>query len=107
MVAAANPAPVATPGRLQLSPRMRELFVSTLQQDLHITLAALDDDDANAVARQLHSIAGALGAVQLNALARALAGLECRLTGFSLTPALALEVRQLLEQLGDLLSSQQ
>ena len=107
MVAAANPAPVATPGRLQLSPRMRELFVSTLQEDLHITLAALDDDDANAVARQLHSIAGALGAVQLNALARALAGLECRLTGFSLTPALALEVRQMLQQLGDFLSAQE
>ena len=86
---------------------MRELFVSTLQEDLRITLQALDNGDASAVAQQLHSMAGALGAVQLSSLARALAALECQLTGFSVTPALAQEVRLLLQQLNTLLSTQQ
>ena len=107
MVAAETPAPVPAHDRLQLSANMRELFVSTLQEDLRITLQALDNGDASAVAQQLHSMAGALGAVQLSSLARALAALECQLTGFSVTPALAQEVRLLLQQLNTLLSTQQ
>ncbi|MFP3632914.1 Hpt domain-containing protein, partial [Burkholderia sp. SIMBA_045] len=61
-----------------------------MQQDKQTTLAALDRGDASAVARQLHSMAGALGAVQAGAMAIAFAELECRLMGLTVTPALAL-----------------
>ncbi|WP_095189887.1 hybrid sensor histidine kinase/response regulator [Pseudomonas sp. Irchel 3E19] len=88
-----------------LSAKMRELFVTTLRQDIQTTLAALDAADANSVAQQLHSMAGALGAVQINALASAFVELECRLTGMAVTPALAVAVRQNLTRLQDLLDS--
>ena len=98
----ALPAAVELP---QLSPKMRELFVSTLRQDVHATLAAMNLNDANAVAQHLHSMAGALGAVQAGAMATAFVELECRLTGMAITPALALEVRQNLAQLNALLDA--
>ena len=88
-----------------LSAKMRDLFVTTLRQDIQTTLAALDAVDANRVAQQLHSMAGALGAVQINALASAFVELECRLTGMAVTPALAVAVRQNLTRLQDLLDS--
>jgi two-component system capsular synthesis sensor histidine kinase RcsC len=88
-----------------LSAKMRELFVTTLRQDIQTTLTALDAADANSVAQQLHSMAGALGAVQINVLASAFVELECRLTGMAVTPALAVEVRQHLARLNDLLDS--
>ncbi|WP_460409733.1 MULTISPECIES: hybrid sensor histidine kinase/response regulator [unclassified Pseudomonas] len=88
-----------------LSAKMRELFVTTLRQDIQTTLAALDAADANSVAQQLHSMAGALGAVQINVLASAFVELECRLTGMAVTPALAVAVRQNLTRLQDLLDS--
>jgi two-component system capsular synthesis sensor histidine kinase RcsC len=91
--------------QIQLSPKMRELFISTMQQDHQTTLAALDSGDASAVARQLHSMAGALGAVQAADMAIAFAELECRLTGLTVTPVLALEVRQKLERLTALLDA--
>jgi len=90
---------------LQLSPKMRELFVSTMEHDRQATLAALESGDASAVARQLHSMAGALGAVQAGAMASAFAELECRLMGLTVTPALALEVRTQLGQLSALLNT--
>ncbi|WP_047540857.1 hybrid sensor histidine kinase/response regulator [Pseudomonas simiae] len=88
-----------------LSPKMRELFVTTLRQDVHTTLAALDNQDASGTAQQLHSMAGALGAVQLVDLANAFVELELRLTGMAITPTLALEVRRNLARLTALLDS--
>lgn len=88
-----------------LSAKMRELFATTLRQDIQTTLTALDAADANSVAQQLHSMAGALGAVQINVLASAFVELECRLTGMAVTPALAVAVRQHLTRLQDLLDS--
>ncbi|MBV4472442.1 hybrid sensor histidine kinase/response regulator [Pseudomonas siliginis] len=88
-----------------LSPKMRELFVSTLRKDIQTTFGALDAADANRVAQQLHSMAGALGAVQVGALAHAFVELECRLTGMAMTPPLAVEVRQQLARLTDLLDA--
>ncbi|MDR9877920.1 ATP-binding protein [Pseudomonas allii] len=88
-----------------LSPRMRELFVTTLRQDVQTTLTALDNQDANGAAQQLHSMAGALGAVQLGDLASTFVALELRLTGMAVTPALALEVRQHLARLSALLDT--
>lgn len=88
-----------------LSPKMRELFVTTLRQDVHTTLAALDNQDANGAAQQLHSMAGALGAVQLGDMANAFVELELRLAGMAVTPALALEVRRKLTSLTALLDT--
>ncbi|MBC3272212.1 response regulator [Pseudomonas sp. SWRI81] len=88
-----------------LAPKMRELFVATLRQDIQTTLDALDAADANGVAQQLHSMAGALGAVQIEALARAFIEMECRLTGMALTQALAVEVRHQLARLTELLDT--
>lgn len=105
IVADARLATESSADQVQLSPKMRELFISTMQQDRQTTLAALDNGDASAVARQLHSMAGALGAVQAGAMAIAFAELECRLTGLTVTPALALEVRQKLQRLTDLLNT--
>ncbi|MNH42879.1 hypothetical protein D3C72_2302530 [compost metagenome] len=50
-------------------------------------------------------MAGALGAVRVEALASAFVELECRLTGMAITPALALQVRQQLARLTDLLDT--
>ncbi|WP_236189201.1 hybrid sensor histidine kinase/response regulator [Pseudomonas pharyngis] len=97
--------PAASAAPIQLSPKMRELFVTTLRQDIHTTLAALDSADANRVAQQLHSMAGALGAVQVEALATTFVELECRLNGMAVTRALDLEVRQNLARLTDLLET--
>ncbi|CRM68071.1 hybrid sensor histidine kinase/response regulator [Pseudomonas sp. 25 R 14] len=101
---------VAEPGivvmdQVQLSPKMRELFASTLQVDIQGVRAALERADANAVAQQLHSMAGALGAVRAENLATAFVDLECRLMGLSVTPALAQEVRGQLERLEALINT--
>ncbi|CAI8823552.1 two-component system, NarL family, capsular synthesis sensor histidine kinase RcsC [Pseudomonas sp. IT-93MI4] len=88
-----------------LSPKMRELFVVTLRRDIQSTLSALDAANADSVAQQLHSMAGALGVVQVATLASAFVELECRLTGMAITPALAVEVRQQLAHLSDLLDA--
>ncbi|SDZ28575.1 hybrid sensor histidine kinase/response regulator [Pseudomonas sp. NFIX28] len=100
-----RPAPAAIVEQIQLSPSMRELFVTTLHQDRQTTLAALERDDAIAVAQQLHSMAGALGAVRASAMATAFVDLECRLADLTITPALALEVRQHLQRLSELLAT--
>ncbi|QHF45613.1 hybrid sensor histidine kinase/response regulator [Pseudomonas sp. S35] len=99
----ALPPAVAAP--LQLSPKMRKLFVTTLRQDVIATLAALECADANRVAQHLHSMAGALGAVQAGEMATAFVELECRLTGMAVTPALAADVQQHLERLNALLNA--
>ena len=95
----------ATAEQPTLSPKMRELFVTTLRQDVRTTLAALERANANQVAQQLHSLAGALGSVQLKAMATEFVELECRLTGMAVTPALDLEVRQHVARLNALLDT--
>ncbi len=91
--------------QVQLSPKMRELFVSTMQVDIQGVLAALERADANAVAQQLHSMAGALGAVRAENLATAFAELEHRLMGLTFTHALAQEVRVQLDRLEVLINT--
>ncbi|WP_460422092.1 hybrid sensor histidine kinase/response regulator [Pseudomonas sp. ZL2] len=97
------PLPQAPATPLQLSAKMRALFVSTLQQDMQDTRTALERGDADGVAQKLHSIAGSLAVVQALALAQTCAELECRLTGLTITPALAQEVLDVLEALGAVL----
>lgn len=96
-------APVPAGNTLQLSEKMRPLFVSTMHEDLQRLTKALETGSANAAAERLHSIAGAMGAVQAVALARACAELECQLLENSLSPALVAQVRQLMQRLSELL----
>ncbi|MBV4484748.1 response regulator [Pseudomonas sp. SWRI153] len=93
------------PDQPQLSPKMRTLFFSTMQQDIDKVMAALQDKDAAALGRHLHSMAGALGAVQANCLADACVSLENRLEGRPLTQALATEISAMLERLAAMLDA--
>ncbi|MHA3737098.1 response regulator [Pseudomonas sp. Eth.TT006] len=89
----------------QLSPKMRALFFTTLRQDIEKISALLHSDDARALSEHLHSLAGALGAVQATRLAGACVDLESKLQGRVITPALALETRTLLERLAVMLDA--
>jgi two-component system capsular synthesis sensor histidine kinase RcsC len=100
-----NTLPTTSAEPLQLSPKMRELFVTTLRKDIQTTLMALDRADTNYVAQQLHSMAGALGAVQVEAMSITFVDLESRLKGMAVTNALDLEVRQNMARLKDLLDT--
>ncbi len=103
----AAPAEQGTPQELpQLSAKMRALFSSTLQQDIVKVRGLLENADTAALAQQLHSMAGALGAVQALSLADTCVRLENQLHGATLiTPALAREIDAMLEHLAALLDT--
>lgn len=88
----------------QLSPRMRPLFVQTMNHDLQRLDQTLASTDLQSAAERLHSIAGALGAVQAPALARACAEMECRLQDGPWSSSLEQQVRQLMQRLSELLA---
>lgn len=92
---------------LTLSTQMRKLFTTTMSQDIHSTLIALDSGDLDRVKQQLHSMAGALGAVQLETMAKELIDLETRLTSMTVNLSIDQEIRQSLAKISDLLSSLQ
>jgi len=89
----------------QFSPKMRALFFSTMQQDIGKVTASLQDNDAAALGRHLHSMAGALGAVRADSLANDCVSLESRLDGRPLTPALATEIGAMLGRLAAMLDA--
>jgi len=90
---------------IQLSPKMRELFLTTMQQDMQRVTCALDIGDGKTVAERLHSIAGAMGAVQATTLAKACAELECELLENRITPPLTLKTRHLVQRLSNVLDA--
>ena len=94
---------VSVVDRIQLSPRMRELFFNTMCEDVRMTYVALDNGDAPSLAHQLHSMGGALGSVQAGALADICVELELQLDEFGLTPKCVNEVIYWLERIGRLL----
>ncbi|AZZ77749.1 hybrid sensor histidine kinase/response regulator [Pseudomonas sp. RU47] len=96
---------VPRPDQPQFSPKMRALFFSTMQQDIDKVTASLQDNDAAALGRHLHSMAGALGAVRADSLADACVSLESRLDGRPLTPALATEIGAMLGRLEAMLDA--
>ncbi|VVO58594.1 hybrid sensor histidine kinase/response regulator [Pseudomonas fluorescens] len=89
----------------QLSPKMRVLFFSTLQQDIEKVSTLLQSNDAHALAQHLHSMAGALGAVQATTLADTCVHLESQLQSRVITPALAREISAMLERLTAMLDA--
>lgn len=86
-----------------LSPRMRDIFSVTMREDLARLNSALDSLEMLAVAQRLHSIAGAMGAVQAGELAHACTELECRLSSGAVTATLLADVRQMVRRIQNLL----
>ncbi|PUA47155.1 hybrid sensor histidine kinase/response regulator [Pseudomonas protegens] len=96
-----EPAPAEQ--RIQVSEKMRPLFLSTMRDDLQRLAKALETGSGRTAAERLHSIAGAMGAVQAGILAKACAELECQLLENTLNPILEGQVRQLMQHLSELL----
>ena len=92
---------------VQLSDKMRPLFISSVQQDLLRIGEALEQRDAHRLGQRLHSVAGALGAVQANSLAQACIELESALNRGSLDTALTLKVKTVMQRLSAVLDTLQ
>ena len=86
-----------------LSPRMRDIFSVTMREDLARLNSALDSTDMPGIAQRLHSIAGAMGAVQAGELAHACTELECRLSSGAVNATLLADVRQMVRRIQNLL----
>lgn len=84
---------------IQVSEKMRPLFISTMHEDLQRLADALERGVSKTAAERLHSIAGAMGAVQAVNLAKACAELESQLLESALTPDLQGRARQLMQRL--------
>ena len=91
---------------VQLSDKMRPLFISSVQQDLQRISAALEQRDCRCLAETLHSVAGALGAVQALDLAQACIELESQLAVGRLNAGLELRIKQVIGRLSALLGAQ-
>ncbi|WP_047336932.1 hybrid sensor histidine kinase/response regulator [Pseudomonas protegens] len=102
--ALSQPPPDTAQGdRIQVTEKMRPLFLSTMHDDMQQLAEALESGASKTAAARLHSIAGAMGAVQAAPLAKACAELECRLLEGALTADLQDQVRQLMQRLSRLL----
>ncbi|MCU1780302.1 response regulator [Pseudomonas sp. 14P_5.3_Bac1] len=102
-----EPPPAPFDDHVQLSDKMRPLFISSVQQDLQRLGAALAQRDARALAQLLHSAAGALGAVQALPLAQACIELENALNRGSLDTTLELKVKAVMQRLSAVLDTLQ
>ncbi|MGE7955604.1 response regulator [Pseudomonas sp. NPDC089530] len=99
--------PASTTGdtMIELSAKMRELFITTMRQDVQSVTDALQAQDAKKLAERLHSAAGALGAVQLATLAKNCAELESRILQDAITPSVTVEVESLIQSLTNILNA--
>jgi len=102
-----EPPPEPFDDHVQLSDKMRPLFISSVQQDLQRLGAALAQRDARALAQLLHSASGALGAVQALPLAQACIELENALNRGSLDTTLELKVKAVMQRLSAVLDTLQ
>ncbi|OAE13651.1 hybrid sensor histidine kinase/response regulator [Pseudomonas simiae] len=92
---------------VQLSDKMRPLFISSVQHDLQRIGVALAQRDAHGLGQLLHSTAGALGAVQALSLAQACIELESALNRGSLDTTLELKVKAVMQRLSAVLETLQ
>ncbi|QOQ76530.1 response regulator [Pseudomonas poae] len=102
-----EPPPQTFNDSVQLSDKMRPLFISSVQQDLQRIGAALAQRDARTLGQLLHSAAGALGAVQALDLAQACIELESALNRGSLDTSLELKVKAVMQRLSAVLDTLQ
>ena len=100
-------APTTGMDQIQLSPRMRELFFNTMNEDVHLTQVALDSGNPITLAYQLHSMSGALSSVQAYALADTCTELEHQLGKHGMTFQLIQDVGLWLERIETLLKQQE
>ncbi len=100
----ASPIP-DTADTVQVSTTMRALFISTLREDIQQLSLALEQRDHRRLGERLHSIAGALGAVQARALAEQCCTLEDALASLPLDAALTDKVRGVLNRLSAILNT--
>ncbi|CAI8746295.1 two-component system, NarL family, capsular synthesis sensor histidine kinase RcsC [Pseudomonas marginalis] len=101
------PATASFNDSVQLSEKMRPLFISSVEQDLQGIDAALAQRDAHGLGQRLHSLAGALGAVQALDLAHACIELESALNRGSLDTDLTLKVKAVMQRLSAVLETLQ
>ncbi|MFJ2709434.1 response regulator [Pseudomonas sp. NPDC087346] len=90
---------------ITLSAKMRELFVTTMQQDIQALKSALEREDRQDLAQRLHSIAGAMGAVQARALADDCVELECQILEAPSTLSLQQQINPIVQRLEALLQN--
>ncbi|MBM1189230.1 hybrid sensor histidine kinase/response regulator [Pseudomonas lundensis] len=98
------PSAVSGIDRIQLSPRMRELFFNTMSEDVRMAYVMLDSGDAPALAHHLHRMGGALGSVHAGALADICMELELQLDEFGPTSKFVNDVIRWLERISKLLT---
>ncbi|AIG01295.1 sensor histidine kinase/response regulator [Pseudomonas fluorescens] len=90
---------------VQMSDKMRPLFISSVQHDLQRISAALEQRDGRRLAEILHSTAGALGAVQALGLAQACIELESQLAAGRLNNTLEQQIKHVMTRLSALLGA--
>lgn len=84
---------------------MRALFISTMNEDLQQLRLSLEQRDHRRLGERLHSVAGALGAVQARALSEQCCALEDALANSPLDATLAARMREVLDRLSAMLDS--
>ncbi|MNP04492.1 Sensor histidine kinase RcsC [compost metagenome] len=89
---------------VQLSPAMRMLFASTMQDDMNRLRQALDQRDSQRLGERLHSISGALGVAQASALAEQCCALENAVLASPLDASLVRRVDEVLGRLAAILA---
>jgi len=101
-----DPSPPPSPAdQVHLSPAMRALFISTMQEDMQQISAGLEERSGAKVGQRLHRVAGALSVVQARDLAEYCTHLEIQVAETDFDAALQQKVEQVLVRLCAILRS--
>ncbi|AGI23073.1 RcsC [Pseudomonas sp. ATCC 13867] len=84
---------------IQVSEKMRDLFIRTMRQDMHGVQQALQDNDLATVRQQVHRLRGALAVVQAHVLSDACSAVEEALVTQPAGPELTAAVTMLMERI--------
>jgi len=88
-----------TQDRIQVSEKMRDLFLRTMRQDMQGVTAALRENDLMTVRQQVHRLRGALAVVQALELSDACGAVEEALIAQPAGPELSAAVTTLMERI--------
>lgn len=91
--------------RIQVSPKMRDLFLRTMRQDMQGVTDALQQSDLATVRQQVHRLRGALAVVQAHGLSDACGAVEEALIAQPAGPELSAAVKTLLGRIEAALAS--
>ena len=97
--------PPASRDTVQVPASMRALFISTLHEDMQQLRLALEQRDHRRLGERLHSVAGALGAVQARALSEQCCALEDAVANSPLDATLRDKLREVLDRLSAILDT--